>query len=248
MAQRTRGLAALAAVCGLLAGGAALARGPITMGPPIFGQTGIFGAFFGSPEASPPPVGERAAPKKRSVAGFGYGKPVCVRLCDGFFFPTNSVTGGESACAAQCPDAPTALYTMPSDRIEDAVSSTGAPYSKLPVAKRYQTSFESTCTCHRDVTASHAEELLHDTTLRRGDVVMTAEGFRVYVGDGYGPTGPEDFVALAQARGLPKAERATLTAMERAAAGSPARAAPTLVAARPKGRVTVDDVAPALKR
>jgi hypothetical protein len=129
---------------------------------------------------------------------------------------------------------------MSTDRIEDAVSSTGRLYSALPVAKRYQTSFESTCTCHRDSVASHARELLTDTTLRKGDVVMTANGFQVYQGDGYGPTGPRDFVSLAQSRSVPKEERAALLAMERASAGSPAPSRPSLVAARPKGNVTVD--------
>lgn len=249
MAQRTRGLAALAVACGLVAGGVALARGPMNMGPPIFGQTGNYGNDFiySREEAAPPPVRERRAPRKRANA-FGSGQAVCVRLCDGFFFPTNSVSGGEAACAAQCPDAPTALYTMPNDKIEDAISSTGAPYSKLPVAKRYQTSFESTCTCRRQATASRAEELLHDATLRRGDVVMTAQGFRVYVGDAYGPSGPGDFVALSQARSLPKAERAQLVAMERSAAGSPLRSAPAEIARRPKGKVTVEDGTRASRR
>jgi hypothetical protein len=245
MAQRTRGLAALAAVCGvavcgLVAGGVALARGP-TLGPPLFSRSGGFGGFVESHyEAAPAPVRERRSPRKRASA-VRYGQAVCVRLCDGFFFPTNSSVGGESTCAAQCPDAPTELYTMTSDKIDDAVSSTGALYSKLPVANRYQTSFESTCTCHRETTASRTEELLRDTTLRRGDVVMTAQGFRVYVGDAYGPSGPGDFVDLSQARGLPTAERAELVAMERSSAGSPERGAPGLIAHRPKGRVTVEN-------
>ena len=125
-------------------------------------------SFFSPPhDASVEPVRsydeerERPAqpPSAPSVAAFGSGKPVCVRLCDGSFFPTASVSGGDAACAAQCPDSPTALYTMSTDRIEDAVSSTGKPYSALPVAKRYQTSFESTCACHRDSVASRAKEL-----------------------------------------------------------------------------------------
>jgi hypothetical protein len=245
MSQRTRGLAALAvvcgvAVCGLVAGGVALARGP-TLGPPLFGSSGGFGGFVQSHyEAARAPVRERRRPRK-PASGFGYGQAICVRLCDGFFFPTNSTVGGEATCAARCPDAPTELYTMTSDKIDDAVSATGALYSKLPVANRYQTSFESTCTCHREVTASRTEELLRDTTLRKGDVVMTAQGFRVYVGDAYGPSGPGDFVALAQARGLPKAERAELVAMERSSAGSPERGSPALIAHRPKGRVTVEN-------
>jgi hypothetical protein len=224
------------------------------MGPPIFGQTGAIGGFFGwrhssysNEESAPNPAPEAHRSRKR-VSAFGNGQPVCVRLCDGFFFPTNSTVGGDAACAAQCPDAPTELYTMTSDKIDDAVSANGVMYSKLPVANRYQTSVESTCTCHRQVASSRTEELLRDTTLRRGDVVMTAQGFRVYVGDAYGPSGPDDFVALSQARGLPRAERAELVAMENSSAGSLERAAPALVAHRPKGRVTVEDGARASRR
>ena len=195
-------LTAFAAVA-VLAGGVALARGP-DMNLPMFGAPSSYSpsnsfapssGFFRQPEVSAEPSRpddherERRKPKRPSVAAFGYGKPVCVRLCDGSFFPTASVSGGDAACAAQCPDAPTALYTMSTDRIEDAVSSTGKPYSALPVAKRFQTSFESACTCRRDTVASRANELLHDPTLRKGDVVMTADGFRVYQGEGYGPTG-----------------------------------------------------------
>jgi len=253
MAHRFRGLAALAVAGGLAVGGVALAQGPLYKGSAILGQSSDFGGgfgggFFKSPESAPPRLRARRAPRERASARI-YGQPVCVRLCDGSFFPTDSATGGDAACAAQCPDAPTELYIMTSDKIDDAVSLSGAPYSKLPVANRYQTSFESTCTCHREVTASsRTEELLHDATLRRGDVVMTRQGFRVYVGGGYGPQGPDDFVALSQARGLPKAERAELVAMERAAAGSPARAAPPMTARRPKGKVTVDDGAPKPRR
>jgi hypothetical protein len=255
----SRGLAA-AALAGLLAGGVALARGP-DMNLPIFGAAAPasggdsytpYRNSFAPPEQPEWRVrsyddrsydDEPRHKAKRPSGGspsFGYGKPVCVRLCDGSFFPAASVTGGDAACASQCPDAPTALYTMPTDRIEDAVSSTGKPYSALPVARRFETSFENTCTCHRDTVASRAKELLHDPTLRKGDVVMTAEGFRVYEGDGYRPTGPQDFVALTRAH-VPKEERAALLAMERANSGSPAPAQPSLVAARPKGNVTVDD-------
>ena len=260
MAQWTRGLAVLAMAGGLAAGGIALAQGP-NMNLPIFGLTPgdtsphyesttshFRSNFFGSPDPDrEAPVRVRLrdddAPRARTkhgVAAFGYGKPICVRLCDGSFFPTASVSGGEAACASQCPDAPTALYTLPTDRIEDAVSSTGQKYTSLPVAKRYQTSFESTCACHRGTVASRAKELLRDDTLRNGDIVMTASGFQVYQGDGYGANRASDFVSLAKARNVAKADRLTLAAMERAHSGSPPPLTPTVVAARPKGNVTVD--------
>ena len=202
--------------------------------------------FEGDEEIAP-----QAKPKRRSHASsFGYGAAVCVRLCDGSFFPTASVSGGEAACASQCPDAPTALYTMPTDRIEDAISSAGVPYSKLPVAKRYQTSFNNTCTCHRGTVATTAvRDLLNDTTLRKGDVVMTGEGFRVYEGGGYGPSSARDFVALSKAS-LTKSQRASLAEMERASSGSPRLASPDRVVARPllRGNVTVDNGSPAPSR
>jgi hypothetical protein len=184
-------------------------------------------------------------PRGGEARRFGYGKPVCVKLCDGSFFPAASAAGGEAACAAQCPDAPTALYTMPTDRIEDAVSSTGEPYTKLPVAGRFETRFESACTCHRDIVSSAAKELLKDPTLRRGDIVMTSDGFRVYEGAGDGAARPQDFVTLAKAPNVASSQRAELAAMQRSSAGSPAIAGPSVVVGRPKGRVTVDDGAPA---
>jgi Protein of unknown function (DUF2865) len=111
---------------------------------------------------------------------------VCVRLCDGAFFPlsgsANSTANHQTAnyqdavCGSLCPDAPTAIYQLPagSDKIEDAVSSTGSRYTSLPVALRYRTTLDRTCTCH----ASPARQLAmtRDPTLRKGDFVMTRDG------------------------------------------------------------------------
>ena len=124
-----------------------------------------------------------AAARKRwtaSLGGRSVRSAVCVRLCDGFYFPSVVSSGGDEACASQCPDAPTAFYSMRagSDKIDDAVSLTGAPYSALPVANRNQTFFDNTCTCHRSSVSSYIADLLHDRTLRDGDLVMTAKGFR----------------------------------------------------------------------
>jgi Protein of unknown function (DUF2865) len=252
MAHNVRRLAALALIGGFAAGGIALARGP-DMNLQIFAPSTEPSFSFEPTHPARASLEDGAAPvvpqhHKHSTGGhgaFGYGKPVCVRLCDGFFFPTTTTTGGDAACAAQCPDAPTALYTMPGEHIEDAVSMTGKPYTQLPVAKHYQTSFENTCTCHRDNIASRAKEILHDSTLRKGDVVMTADGFKVYEGNGYGAATQRDFVAVSHAGSVSKEERATLAAMERASAGSPPPASPALAVARPHGNVTVDNGEPA---
>ena len=151
------------------------------------------------------------------------GRAVCVRLCDGFFFPSATSAGGDEACAAQCPDAPTARYTEPvgSDRIEDAVSTRGALYTALPVANRYQTTLDKTCRCHRSLTRDYSAAVLNDPTLRKGDVVVTPKGFVVFQGAKTRSITSSDFVALSQARSLPKELRAALVAMERAGPSQP---------------------------
>ena len=253
MAIFSRSLAVFALGAGVVAAGFALARGPDMSLPSFPAAGGNFGGWFASPEtpAAPKPrhVDEESRPVHHKhvatsgASGHGAftGKAVCVRLCDGSFFPATSSAAGDAGCAAQCPGAPTELYAMTSDRIEDSYAvTTGAPYSKLPVASRFQQTHESTCSCHREGVLARAKDLLHDNSLRKGDVVMTADGFKVYEGSGWGPTRPEDFVLVSKA-GLPRDESAQLTAMEHASVGPVAPIAPTLVAERAKGSVTVDD-------
>jgi hypothetical protein len=155
---------------------------------------------------------ERSENQHREVLRTGLA--VCVRLCDGSFFPSNTDSGGDAACKAQCPDAPTALYMVPaSGRIEDAVSTSSALYSDLPVAGRYRTVLNSTCACHRG-RVSYSAMLLLDRTLRKGDAVMTPKGIVVYEGANSSSTRPEDFIALAQERRLPGDVREYLSKMQ----------------------------------
>jgi hypothetical protein len=155
-------------------------------------------------------------PRETRAAGLA----VCVRLCDGFFFPSATTAGGDEACAAQCPDALTVRYmeSAGSDRIEDAVSTRGALYSALSMANRYQTTLDSTCSCHRSPVRSYSDSLLNDPTLQKGDVVMTPKGFVVFQGAKTRSITSSDFVALSKARSMPKDLRATLVDMERAGA------------------------------
>jgi len=263
MTRFSRSLAVLALTGGVIAAGLALAHGPsLPFAPATPSPGNIGGGWFNSPEPVAPAPKQHARVEynddaesrpvhhKRSAAastGAGYhgaynGKAVCVRLCDGSFFPATSSASGDAGCAAQCPGAPTELYAMTTDRIEDSYAmSSGKPYSKLPVASRFQQTHESTCSCQRDGVVAHAKELLHDASLRKGDVVMTADGFKVFEGSGWGPTKPQDFVLVIKA-GLPREENAELAAMEHASAGHVAPSAPpTVVAERTKGNVTVDD-------
>ena len=193
----------------LLAGGFAWARGEKVWAPwdPV--------PEVGAPAPLDVPIEVKPAERR---AG---GRAVCVRLCDGFFFPSATNTGGDEACAAQCPDAPAARYTEPlgSDRIEEAVSTRGEPYTALPVANRYRTTLDNACTCHRARTGGgYSDSVLNDPTLRKGDVVMTAKGFVVFEGAKARSITSSDFVVLSRARSLPKDVQATLLDMERAGA------------------------------
>ena len=165
---------------------------------------------------SPQPVVRRARGEARAT-----GLAVCVRLCDGYFFPSASgASGGDDACAAQCPDAPAALFTEKagSDRIDDAVSTHGAPYSALPAAFRYRTTLDNACTCHRSPRSAFSAASLSDPTLRKGDAIMTPKGLLVFQGSKSRAATPSDFVAASRTTALPKALRAALLALEGASA------------------------------
>lgn len=195
------------------------ARGAFSLGAP----TGLGTVFDAPPPVSLAPDRALVRPVDRRfhrkyVTNRGNRAAVCVRLCDGFYFPSVNTSGGDEGCASQCPDAPTAFYSEPpgSDIIEDAVSLQGAPYSALPVANRHQKSFDNTCTCHRSFVRSYLADILRDRTLRDGDVVMTAKGFTVFKSNKSRAVSAANFVALSESRDLAKNWRAELTAMERA--------------------------------
>ena len=160
------------------------------------------------------PASESARGEGLAASQLGTRRPVCVRLCDGYFFPVAEAAADASGCANLCPDAATALYFLPpgSDRIEDAASSGGAPYSALPTALRYRTTRAKACACHGAV--AEAPPYWQDPTLRKGDAVVTADGVTVFRGAGGGPYTQEDFTGLAAAAISP-ARRMALAAVGR---------------------------------
>lgn len=177
---------------------------------------------------------QRAAARTFDVEAHALGKrSVCVRLCDGYFFPIGPITekadiaGHEALCSGLCPGAPARLYIEPSgsDKIEDAISTKdGQPYSALPVAFRHAGTADNACTCRRPgQTHARLVSTLKDFTLRRGDSVMTKDGFKVFRGSTTYPYRPQDFTALANEQNLTKTQRGELKRLERAAAYNKAR-------------------------
>lgn len=93
-------------------------------------------------------------PIYRSIDPNGRYRSVCVRLCDGFFYPIHYSTYGSllgqdaQQCQSNCA-APAELYVYrnPGQDIEQAVSLNGSAYMDLPVALRFRKEYVTGCSC-----------------------------------------------------------------------------------------------------
>jgi hypothetical protein len=107
---------------------------------------------------------------------------VCVRTCDGAFFPVSYIGAPsdalEQACRLLCPHADVALYSFPfGGTIDEAVSPTGEPYSYLPNAGKFKQTYDPACSC-RAPGQSWAEALAPAAAQYRRhsqDIVVSAE-------------------------------------------------------------------------
>jgi hypothetical protein len=112
-------------------------------------------------------------------------RTICVRTCDGFYFPISFATSSdrfrddEQTCQRMCPAAEVSLYTYhnPGEEVTQAVSLNGRLYSELPTAFNYRKALNPACSCRRPG-ESWAEALKvngTDETVAPGDVVVTEE-------------------------------------------------------------------------
>ncbi len=92
-------------------------------------------------------------PERRTLVASG-ASTVCVRACDGAFFPVTYIGAAsrsdtlEEVCRSLCPNADVALYSFPfGGTIDEAVSATGEPYARLPNAHKFEQSFDQGCSC-----------------------------------------------------------------------------------------------------
>ena len=109
---------------------------------------------------------------------------VCVRTCDGSFFPVSYSGAGsradslEDVCRALCPNADMALYSFPfGGTIDEAASPTGEPYANLPNAGKFEKAYDPNCSCRRK--GQSWAEALADAEARYGhekhDILVTPE-------------------------------------------------------------------------
>ncbi len=110
-------------------------------------------------------------------------RTVCVRTCDGYYFPIsystvpNRFADDQRACQRLCPAAQAVLYSYrnPGEDINQAMSINGQPYTELPSAFHYRKDFVASCSCRRPG-QSWADALKNaddSTTLESGDIVVT---------------------------------------------------------------------------
>jgi hypothetical protein len=138
---------------------------------------GFFDQLFGRGDNNEP-SGDLANP----LAQGGTVRTICVRTCDGFYFPISYATNAsrfredEKTCQRMCPAAEVALFSYPTEGgdVAQATSIGGQPYSSLPNAFKYRQEFNSACSCKRPG-QTWADAVGKDEAVEPGDVVVTED-------------------------------------------------------------------------
>lgn len=122
-------------------------------------------------------------PNSRSrVQGSGTFRTLCVRTCDGYYFPISFSTTKNhfeddlNKCQQMCPGTETALFyhTMPGGDAETSISyRTGEPYSSLTNAFSYRTKVNNQCGCR--AATSIFEEVAGSTEKPQTEVSQAPE-------------------------------------------------------------------------
>jgi hypothetical protein len=143
------------------------------------GAGNFLDTLFGN-NNNPSPPGADFGPQS------GTFRTVCVRACDGAYFPISFATvparfpDDEKSCKALCPAAEATLfaYRNPGEDMNQAVSINGQPYSSSPNAFRYRQEFNPSCGCKAvGQTWSDALKSIDDKAAaeQQGDIIVTEE-------------------------------------------------------------------------
>jgi hypothetical protein len=147
----------------------------------LFGGLPIFG---NNPIIATPPGGGSILPglPGQDFLQAGAYRTLCVRTCDGYYFPLSFATTqsrfgeDERVCRRTCPAAEVALYVHrnPGEDINQAVSLNGEPYTRLPNAFLYRKELVSTCSCRRpgETWAQALKHLDSRATIEAGDILV----------------------------------------------------------------------------
>ena len=146
----------------------------------VRGSGNFLDNLFGNNNAAiAPPTGD-LAPQS------GTFRTVCVRTCDGAYFPVSFATVSarlqedEKTCKALCPATEAVLYAHrnPGEDMNQAVSLSGQPYTALPTAFKFRVSHDPACSCKgAGQTWSDALKSVDDKAVldQQGDIIVTEE-------------------------------------------------------------------------
>jgi Protein of unknown function (DUF2865) len=165
-------------------------RQPANIFEALFGGGARQPSYQSNPDALPPPeqqqetIEKSIENEKKGANAHAGSYAVCVRTCDGSFFPVSYSGAGsradslEEVCRSLCPNADVALYSFPfGGTIDEAVSSNGERYVDMPNALKFQQTFDPTCSCRRK--GESWAQALANAEARYGheshDILVTAE-------------------------------------------------------------------------
>lgn len=163
--------------------------------------------------------GERGSGRDSEKSYSGSGTAAfCVRTCDGRYFPLQGRPRGPddpnaiAQCAAFCPAAATEVFVSRDSGkgIDDAENKNGRSYSSTPNAFAFRERLVAGCSCRRDGQAAGIGriDVKQDPTLKRGDIIMTSDGARVFTGQkSRPPFRDDDFVEPQRFPDLPRSMR-----------------------------------------
>ncbi len=162
-------------------------------GPPVEPAANTNSWFFVAPgqgtswwDADSPPAANNPAPKATGPSrNSGAYRTVCVRLCDGSFFPVGFGTSesrfsrDQTTCSNTCPGSRLFYYRPSTQDSEEMVDVDGKPYSQLPNANLFRTQYVPSCKCkpHPWEQASVDKHRLYalEDERRRGNKAVVAE-------------------------------------------------------------------------
>jgi hypothetical protein len=232
---------ALIAITALLSAGLLQASGPVQAQGLFDTLRGMFGRGFALEEERPegpyqaycvrlcdgrffPLPASEARERERDRGYSGYNRS------RGFFFreypderrPTARTSGEASPdnlCKAMCPATPVKVFS--GTLIDNAVAADGMSYARLQNAFVYREKMIPECTCNgQENTGLSNLDPESDPTLQPGDIVVTAEGVKIYRG-GRGQTA---LVPVNEYRGMPESMRRNLSAIRITRAAEPVTA------------------------
>ncbi|MEX1180832.1 MAG: DUF2865 domain-containing protein [Cucumibacter sp.] len=112
-------------------------------------------------------------------------RTVCVRACDGYFWPVSYSTLSEfltndaAVCSQQCPMGQVDLYYYrnPGEEPESMVNLAGQRYADLPNAFRYREQFDAACACEQRINYGTIQLAGADGAVRQATVEFGDQTF-----------------------------------------------------------------------